>query len=51
LFPFGELVKPKIYQNLVWITRKFDLLGGCMACEGLVGVTHRRWCDWHCDVY
>jgi len=31
LFPFGELVKPKIYQNLVWITRKFDLLGGCLA--------------------
>jgi len=20
-------------------------------CEELVGVTHRRWCDWPCDEY
>jgi len=33
LFPFGELVKPKIYQNLVWITRKLDLLGGCLTVK------------------
>jgi len=27
------------------------LLGDCLTCEELVGVTHRRWCEWPCEEY
>ena len=41
-FPIGGLGKPKLYQNLGYFTRIWELLGGVSDCEELVGVTHRR---------
>ena len=41
-FPISGLGEPKLYQNLVCITRKWELLGGLSDCEELVGVTNRR---------
>ena len=41
-FPISGLGKPKLYQNMWCFTRMWEDCGGCLTCEELVGVTHRR---------
>jgi len=38
------------YYTIIWgiLQEIVILLGGVSDCEGLVGVIHRRWCDWPC---
>ena len=41
-FPIDVLGEPNIYQNLVCFTRIGEDCGGCLTCEELVGVSHRK---------
>ena len=42
-FPIRGLGEPNIYHQSVYFTRMWGfLLGGCLTCEEIVWVTHRR---------
>jgi len=45
------LGEPEIYQNLECFTMCGDFTWRVSDCEELVGVTHRRWCEWPWDEY
>ena len=41
-FHISGLGEPYLYQNMWCFTRIGEDCGGCLTCEELVGVTHRR---------
>jgi len=49
-FPISGLGEPNIYHDLGVFYKKCGFyLESVWLCEELLGVTHRRWCGWHCE--